>query len=74
MKMSELDLLLGEFEQAADHVQELAKEIRAFFTTKEESKADQLHRAACSVCQQVQSRPYRRDQSDDPGYRGTQTL
>ncbi len=38
MKMSELDLLLGEFEQAADHVQELAKEIRAFFTTKEEVK------------------------------------
>ncbi len=36
MKMSELDLLLGEFEQAACHVQELAKEIRAFFTTKEE--------------------------------------
>ena len=36
MKMSELDLLLGEFEQAVNHVQELAKEIRAFFTTKEE--------------------------------------
>ena len=36
MKMSELDLLLGEFEQAACHIQELAKEIRAFFTTKEE--------------------------------------
>lgn len=36
MKMSELDLLLDEFEQAACHVQELAKEIRAFFTTKEE--------------------------------------
>lgn len=36
MKMSELDLLLGEFEQAACHVQELAKDIRAFFTTKEE--------------------------------------
>ena len=36
MKMSELDLLLGEFEQAVNHVQKLAKEIRAFFTTKEE--------------------------------------
>ncbi len=36
MKMSELDLLLDEFEQAVNHVQELAKEIRAFFTTKEE--------------------------------------
>lgn len=36
MKMSELDLLLDEFEQAACHIQELAKEIRAFFTTKEE--------------------------------------
>lgn len=36
MKMSELDLLLGEFEQAVNHVQELAKEIRSFFTTKEE--------------------------------------
>ena len=36
MKMSELDLLLGEFEQAACHIQELAKEIRSFFTTKEE--------------------------------------
>ena len=36
MKMSELDLLLDEFEQAACHVHELAKEIRAFFTTKEE--------------------------------------
>ncbi len=36
MKMSELDLLLGEFEQAVNHVQELTKEIRAFFTTKEE--------------------------------------
>lgn len=36
MKMSELDLLLGEFEQAVNNVQGLAKEIRSFFTTKEE--------------------------------------
>lgn len=41
MKMSELDLLLGEFEQAVNHVQELAKEIRAFFTTKEEPAAEE---------------------------------
>ena len=41
MKMSELDLLLGEFEQAACHVQELAKEIRSFFTTKEEPAAEE---------------------------------
>lgn len=41
MKMSELDLLLGEFEQAVNHVQELTKEIRAFFTTKEEPTAEE---------------------------------
>ena len=41
MKMSELDLLLGEFEQAACHIQELAKEIRAFFTTKEEAAEEE---------------------------------
>ena len=41
MKMSELDLLLDEFEQAACHVQELAKEIRSFFTTKEEPAAEE---------------------------------
>lgn len=41
MKMSELDLLLGEFEQAACHIQELTKEIRAFFTTKEEPTAQE---------------------------------
>ncbi len=41
MKMSELDLLLGEFEQAACHIQELAKEIRAFITTKEEQAEEE---------------------------------
>lgn len=36
MKMNELDLLLNEFEQAVSNVQELAGQIRSFFTTKEE--------------------------------------
>lgn len=42
MMMNELDLLLNEFGQAVEQVQNLASQIRGFFSTKEETIEEEL--------------------------------